>query len=585
MKHLVILAFVAACGAGDYGGPIGDGGSVDSPSGGDAQEGCNVQIQLSPADPVAGPDSVVRAASAIVNAPGVPAYTWHVFLGTTTTEVPFEFAAPDGSQIVFPTATANTYRAFLDVDVPGFFCPQGQASITALAPGANQTSMRVHVVPPASEQRPPLDKLVIVNGGGPTTLADIVLPPGKHVVGTVTGGAAYLRFTPTVGKEAYVEAYAGVDGSYDVYVQDAPHDVLVIPSDPAYAPRLIVGWMPSETQLAVDGGTAIAGVVRDPAGASIVGAKVQLTVDGVPSTLATTNTLGQFTVRAVTKAGAVVKVDVTPPAASGLPRLLASSTTFNLAQQLTVQYASSLVTRSLATATVRRGGNALPNVQVSVVGTIGAGVGSVTAGTAKAATGEVRIVGTTDATGKLGLRAPAAMLFAVTEVAPGDLSVGGLDLTASVPTTIDAPAMQVATTAVQTATGSALPGVDLDLVPVGPLQLAGAPAVRVSSGLGGAITASFVTGGKYDLRFSDPDNRGAMLVVPGVTRSTVLATYKLEPAVTVSALVKGDQIIRGASVQMLCATCTGVDRARPIAEGVTGFDGKFHLAVPDPGTN
>jgi hypothetical protein len=39
----------------------------------------------------------------------------------------------------------------------------------------------------------------------------------------------------------------------------------------------------------------------------------------------------------------------------------------------------------------------------------------------------------------------------------------------------------------------------------------------------------------------------------------------------------------GASIQILCASCTGVDASRPIAQTATDAYSTYRLAVPDPG--
>jgi hypothetical protein len=57
------------------------------------------------------------------------------------------------------------------------------------------------------------------------------------------------------------------------------------------------------------------------------------------------------------------------------------------------------------------------------------------------------------------------------------------------------------------------------------------------------------------------------------------------PAAT---LVSGDIAVNGlgasagALVQVLCATCTGIDRTRPLAEVTTDGAGHYVFAVPDP---
>src|SRR5207302_1778204 len=83
------------------------------------------------------------------------------------------------------------------------------------------------------------------------------------------------------------------------------------------APRHLT-WAAATTTLAVDAGSAVSGVVTDAANAAVAGAKVQLAIAGVPSTLTTTAADGSFTVRAVAQTGASVAVEVVPPAGRGL---------------------------------------------------------------------------------------------------------------------------------------------------------------------------------------------------------------------------------------------------------------------------
>jgi hypothetical protein len=42
--------------------------------------------------------------------------------------------------------------------------------------------------------------------------------------------------------------------------------------------------------------------------------------------------------------------------------------------------------------------------------------------------------------------------------------------------------------------------------------------------------------------------------------------------------------IGGASIQLLCAACSGVDASRPVAQTATNAFGNYSIAVPDPGT-
>src|SRR5204863_59302 len=85
--------------------------------------------------------------------------------------------------------------------------------------------------------------------------------------------------------------------------------------------------------------------------------KVQLTIDGVPTTLATTDVNGNFTTLGIDVPGATVKLEVTPPAGSGLSRLEATDM-LDVGVSIDVSYAAKTL-RSLQGVPVRRGGAAL----------------------------------------------------------------------------------------------------------------------------------------------------------------------------------------------------------------------------------
>jgi hypothetical protein len=153
-----------------------------------------------------------------------------------------------------------------------------------------------------------------------------------------------------------------------------------------------------------------------------------------------------------------------------------------------------------------------------------------------------------------------------------------------VPATINAVATTSKTTKLVGADGTtALPGAVLDVVPKGPLALAGAPTIRATANASGQVTVGLATNATYDLRFADPNgNRAALAVKSDAAIADVAATSPLSKPTRVHGLVSGSAPISGAIIQFLCAQCAGLERARPIAEGVTGVDGRFSLAVPDP---
>ena len=584
-----LVALLAACGAGGFGpDPTGDGGS-----GGDASPGCSVFIEFEPDLPIAGPATVVRANGGVLNAPGVLGYTWGVtFGGAPIAHAP---AQADGSAITFPAVAPGVYVVRLDVDGASS-CPTEQVQLNVRAPGGNQSQVRLHVAPPASETVPPLDKLVSVLGGANFSLGTVVLDPGMAAAGTVrsggTGVAAYLRFMPSAAPEAAVEVFANASGAFSARVVNQPHDVLVIPTVAGYAPRRVEGWTPFQTVIPVGAGTAVTGTVRGPSGAALVGAKVQLKIGEVPSTVATTAANGGFSVLVEPDPGAVISIDVTPPAGSGLPRLAAQSQTlFDLAQPVQVSYAASLTLRDLAGTTIRRQGAPVANAKLVVVGSLAA-IGTVTAGaTPVTASGVVRIAAAASAAGVLpAMLAPARPLSAVVEVVANDLAVTAIDLTAGTPATIDAPPAVPVATQLRAPGGAPIESAFLDAVPAGALALAGVTStIRGRSGVGGQLSTSLAAGGRYDLRIHDPLLvRGAPLLVAGVTAQTIAGGYALVPALAVTgklALSGNPTPVGGAAVQILCSLCTGLERSRPLAEGTSAPDGAFTLVVPDPGVN
>ena len=566
---------------------------------------CSVDITLPAASAIATPPTTIRAAAVVTPTPdatAVPRYSWRVTFDGLPIRV--TFAQPDESQIDFPASTPGIYDIGLDVAGLPALCPPATASLNVAAAGANTGVVRLRVVPRSSAATPSLDKTLVIIGGADTDLGVVGVDPGVvaslQVSGPGGGVPAYLRFSP-IGPGATVEAFSDGAGNAAVPLAPQPYSVLVVPSVPGLAPRQLASWSPvsSNRVLGVDAGAAVSGTVRDPASAPVAGATVQLSIDGVPSTLATTGADGGFTLRAVT-GGSVVTVQVSPPAASGLPRLSATSQSFDLQVPLQIAYAAGLGRKDLAGIVVRRDLAAVANARVMVVGSLPAVVGAspavatVTAGTTVAAAGEVRIATTADLAGRLpSVLVPSAGLVVVIAPPRGDLAVVALDTTGGLPANLDAPAAQPIAISALDRAGSGLPGATLDLVPTGALALAAAPAPHVTADGSGTFThlasgelLTFASGGHYDLRFHDPIGRAAPRLVTDRTADTIASSYMLPAAIKLRGELRlgGTQVLAGASVQILCETCTGIDREWPIAEAMSSATGRFVVAVPDPGT-
>jgi len=71
-------------------------------------------------------------------------------------------------------------------------------------------------------------------------------------------------------------------------------------------------------------------------------------------------------------------------------------------------------------------------------------------------------------------------------------------------------------------------------------------------------------------------------VAPGGVPTNAL----LKAALSISGEAKliNSNPVTGASVQLLCSTCTGLEATRPINETATNSISKYAIAVPDPGT-
>ena len=578
-RALVILLAAAAC-ASDMGQP-GD----DAP---DAPVGCSVSLVFDPPMALAGPTTEIRV-TAEVGAPGVPSYTWTVTHGGAP--VTFAPAQPDGSAITFAAPDPGPYNVMVAVGGTSSLCPTAQSSINVGVPGGNVAQVRLRVYPPTSVLAPPAEKLVLVPGGAPYTLGTVPVDPGIETTGFVragsTGVAAYLRFIPLGGRDAYVESFAASDGAFRVRVLNQLHDVLIVPMVAGYAPRLVESWLPGTQLLAIDEGTELVGQVRDPAGNALANAKVQLAFDGIPSTLATTDASGNFRVRAVVPAGApAVRVAVTPPAATGLPRITASSASLTASGPFAIRYAPTLVRRDLGGAVVRRNGVAQANVPEKIVGSLGA-IATITAGAMITASGDVRVATTTNGSGAIpnGTLAPAAPLTAVTAIG-AQLAIDAIDLTSSVPSTIDAPSALQIVSQLRDASAQPLPNAILELAPAGALALAGAPTLRAIADAAGNTSLQVPPGGHFHVRALDPLGRAAQLLLVDVPTASLASAYALKPALHVTGtlvLAGNASPIGRAAVQVLCTLCDGAERSRPLAEGGSSSAGSFDLAMFDPG--
>jgi hypothetical protein len=561
-------------------GTDGDGGTG---SGGPGSP-CAAMINVTQPVPVAGPDATLYA-TAQPALSGL-SYTWRVqFAG-----VPIDFQrAADDSAIGVAVPRAGVY--IIGLDIAG--CSSAVEPVTVEMPGAVVQTMRLQIVPPPGFAAPPIELFRDIKGGADSDLGPIGVLSGGVIQAVVLGPAggvpAYLQFSPDGAPDAIIEAFSDASGVAAVRLPAGrgSYAVLAVPSVSGFAPRRFTGWSPG-TALRVDAGSTISGTVLGPADVPLAGAAVRLVSDGVPSTVAVTTAGGSFALDAAP--GGTVTVEVTPPDGSGLPRLSATSSGFNLAAPVQIQYSANPGRTDLAGTVVRRKGAAVAGARLTVVGSLMT-AGTVTAGTLAVASGEVRVAATADASGALPpTLVPSAVLSAVIEVGPGDLAVTPLDTSGGgAPASLDAPAMPRITTAITATTdGGPTPaaGASLDLVPTGALAMAAAPMLRFVAAKDGSIAAALPVGGRYQLRLQDPLGRGAPLVVADRAITAIASSYLLPRAIHLEGTLLGDGVhaLPGASIQLMCYRCSGVDAALPLAGATSDAAGRFSLAVPDPGT-
>jgi hypothetical protein len=241
----------------------------------------------------------------------------------------------------------------------------------------------------------------------------------------------------------------------------------------------------------------------------------------------------------------------------------------------------------LAGTPVTRATSPQPNALVTVVGALAGTAGTVTTGGISAnATGAVHVAAIASGAGSLpSMLVPRAALSAVIEVAAGDFAVAALDTSACAAQTLDAPATIVATGEIEDATANALAGARVEAVPIGALALANLIPVEATSASSGHFSLPLAAGAHYALHFFDPGGRGAPHDYPDETVSGVPGEALLNAAIAITGqvtVIGFPNAVANASIQILCANCTGVAASQPIAATATDSTGAYRIAVPDP---
>jgi hypothetical protein len=568
---------LAACAGG------GDGPYPDA-SANDANNECQLSISFDDDTPDAG--TTVRATAVVINGSGVLDYTWSVAFDPSGANTPVATtpAQPDNSEIEFPVANAGPYRVTLDVTA-AVACLQYSQVVNAVDPGANSLRWRVRVNPGPGVEAPPQEFAYEIPGGADYTLNPIMLSGGALELGTVRGPGgvgipAYLRWTiagPDPGP--MIEGFAGATGVFEARVWSQASNLLVVPASSTIAPRVLALWSPGDP-IDLDAGVAVSGVVRDRANAPLAGARVSLAVDGVPSTLATTDAAGAYTVRA--RAGTSIDIVVAPPAGSGLPVLRATTP-----WQTTIdaRWSAGLVIRDAAGLVLRDpGGGAAAGAKVTFVGPV-ASPGTITG--AAVVDGTVAIAATANGAGALpATLVPGVVLSAVIAPSAGVVGIANANFTAGVPANLTTPAMTQLTAHIASPMGDDVAGAQVQAIPIGTLAIAQAIGNSGVSNGAGNVAFPVATGGAYDIVI---DDRTRALARRRITAATAFAlgNVTLLDGLELSGAIRSPAgaPVPYASIEVYCneTSCSADETLHPAAEAATDLAGNFGVILRDPG--
>ncbi len=595
VRWLLLTFLLSACGSAGYND---DDGGLPS---------CSMLTTVTPPAPRVGDIVDLDGSIAKMYLAGAEIFEFAVtFAGDP---VPLEERDPfDGSRMSFVPAGAGPHSVVLRGSVVDggveTSCADDVQILNVTDPQANVASFRFRFLPAPGQPAPAQERTFEIYGGADFELGSIGLDNGVAISGTVQDGASdpvpgYLRIRPS-GGGADVETFAGAGGTFAARVGAGTHDVLLVPDDGARAPAELIDLAPSSlSSLLIPAGVPISGVVQDPAGLPLAGAQVALRIDGVPSTIATTDGAGAFTVLA--QSGGAAAVAVTPPVDSGLPRLELPASAGLVAATgtaLTIRYAADWTSRAVALA-VRESDGTTPAAGATVVWTAGpiASAGTVTpeAGSPLAATGSVRLPAVADGSGQLaGLVLPetdytAVILPPTTGSMQAALVAVDLSATSPTPATLRLAAPATLTGQV-TGGGAPLAGARVHASPRGLLANLPQASASATTDAGGAYALQVAGDGQYQLSLLPRARTHVRALVdttaPAAGASVALGATDLEPAIRVGGWVtiSGLTNAAGVAVEVYCVTCSGPAALVPVAEAVTDGTGRFVVAVPDPGT-
>jgi hypothetical protein len=583
---VVAIAYGMACG-GDFGG--GDGPS------------CELSLVISPDPPVRG-DLVEVGANIFIDGElsGVEVINWSVRRGGD--DVSYQVTGANGDEVVFTAAEAGVYDISASGSVGGFPCDGAARELNVTEEGAIFAPMRLVIVPRANSVVPPQSIDFELPGGAPDySLSSLLIQEGELAASTVVGPdseplpGAYLRAEPAgAGPELWVERFSQEDGQVNLRLRAVGHELLVVPDADLPALRM-PSVLPADLNgtIVVDEGVAVTGTVTDPAGDPLAGARVQVTVDGAPSSIGITNGSGAFTLRA--RAGSPVSVTVTPPEASGLPELeLEEGPAIAGGSTLAIVYDGDLDLRTVSPVLRETDGTTpAAGARVTFLSDPITGAGTIAIdGDGAAAEGTLVRTARANGAGVIPDQQLTSAQYTVI-VEPGPAAPAGegvrFDEEVDLRTGQPAPAsLRLAapghiTGQVVDAAGEPVEGARISAAPGGLLASSTAAGGADTSSADGSFDVRVAAGGSYQLRVDGPNGAGrvhlAMAEGGDALEVALPATLRLVGELTLT----GGSRVPGALVQLYCLTCGPDGGAATVAEAVSDASGQFSMLAPDPG--
>jgi len=536
---------------------------------------------------------------------GLETFSWSVT--RSGADVPWLSIDPDDRTITFEADVAGPYRISLQGNVGVDTCLSSTRTINVAEPAAASKAYRLLLVPPPQMPAPPQVQPVSVQGGADFDLGDRNLEGGLAIAGALTGPGGvpitgYLRAVHSSDPALAIvrEAFAGTGGVYNIRLLSGSYDLLVVPNGSAVAPQRFAAVTTAllAGTISVPAADTVTGTVLASDGSPLTGVRVALSIDGIPSTIATTDATGAFSLLARTGGATAVTVvpldDMLPqldlPVGAGLVAVAGTP--------LEIRYAAGTGTASHSFTVVASDGTTpVPGATVSFISRAIPAAGTVTpaGGAALAATGSGTVVASADGAGVVGPLLLVPALYDVVVAPP--LGASGADASHIITVDLSGPtpptSVDLAVPAVLLGKVTTLAiGDRVTAVPRGLLARAGAPTVEaVVDDPTAAFALDLIGGGEYDVTIhARPAIRRApvrlSVVAPSPGATLDLATIDLPRAIKITGVVDSSFAggVSGVTVALLCDDCTGPDAVVPIAETVSGTGGAFTLLAADPGT-